>query len=168
MIGKPYGKAKVEALFTYRLCYNIHNNDSTAWRCLMLDTHQLNVFLVAADTLNFTQAARLLHMSQPSVSQHIQSLEHTLGQELFVRAGRHIELTDAGPDAGPPRPRDGRAFRHDRGNDEVAARRGVRPPARGLFHNAGQVHPAPAPGHLPPTLSDGAHVVPGNVTAQRD
>lgn len=62
----------------------------------MLDTHQLNVFLVAADTLNFTQAARLLHMSQPSVSQHIQSLEHTFGQELFVRAGRHIELTDAG------------------------------------------------------------------------
>lgn len=62
----------------------------------MLDTHQLNVFLAAADTLNFTQAARLLHMSQPSVSQHIQSLELTFGQELFVRAGRHIELTDAG------------------------------------------------------------------------
>lgn len=62
----------------------------------MLDTHQLNVFLAAAETLNFTQAARLLHMSQPSVSQHIQSLEQSLGQELFVRAGRRIELTDAG------------------------------------------------------------------------
>lgn len=62
----------------------------------MLDTHQLNVFLVAAETLNFTQAARLLHMSQPSVSQHIQSLEQSLGQSLFVRAGRHMELTDAG------------------------------------------------------------------------
>ncbi len=62
----------------------------------MLDTHQLNVFLVAAETLNFTQAARLLHMSQPSVSQHIQSLEQSLGQPLFVRAGRHMELTDAG------------------------------------------------------------------------
>lgn len=62
----------------------------------MLDTHQLNVFLVAAETLNFTQAARLLHMSQPSVSQHIQSLEQSLGQPLFNRAGRHIELTEAG------------------------------------------------------------------------
>ncbi len=62
----------------------------------MLDTHQLNVFLVAAETLNFTQAARLLHMSQPSVSQHIQSLEQSFGQPLFVRAGRHMELTDAG------------------------------------------------------------------------
>ncbi len=62
----------------------------------MLDTHQLNVFLVAAETLNFTQAARLLHMSQPSVSQHIQSLEQSFAQPLFVRLGRHIELTDAG------------------------------------------------------------------------
>lgn len=62
----------------------------------MLDTHQLNVFLVAAETLNFTQAARLLHMSQPSVSQHVQSLEQSLGQPLFNRAGRHIELTEAG------------------------------------------------------------------------
>jgi DNA-binding transcriptional LysR family regulator len=62
----------------------------------MLDTHQLNVFLVAAETLNFTQAARLLHMSQPSVSQHIQSLEQSFGQPLFIRSGRHMELTDAG------------------------------------------------------------------------
>lgn len=62
----------------------------------MLDTHQLNVFLVAAETLNFTQAARLLHMSQPSVSQHIQSLEQSFGQPLFIRAGRHMELADAG------------------------------------------------------------------------
>ncbi|MCO5182582.1 MAG: LysR family transcriptional regulator [Anaerolineae bacterium] len=62
----------------------------------MLDAHQLNVFVIAAETLNFTQAARLLHMSQPSVSQHIQALEQHFEQELFRRNGRHIELTDAG------------------------------------------------------------------------
>lgn len=62
----------------------------------MLDTHQLNVFLAAADTLNFTQAAQRLKMSQPSVSQHIRSLEQTFGQQLFVRSGRHIALTNAG------------------------------------------------------------------------
>ena len=62
----------------------------------MLDAHQLNVFLVAAEMLNFTQAARLLHMSQPSVSQHIQSLEQSFGQPLFTRSGRNIDLTDAG------------------------------------------------------------------------
>lgn len=62
----------------------------------MLDTHQLNVFLMAAETLNFTQAANRLHMTQPSVSQHIQSLEQHFEQELFLRSGRTIRLTDAG------------------------------------------------------------------------
>ncbi len=62
----------------------------------MLDAHQLNVFLVAAENLNFTQAAQRLHMTQPSVSQHIQSLEQHFGVKLFIRAGRHIELSDAG------------------------------------------------------------------------
>lgn len=62
----------------------------------MLDSHQLNVFLIAAETLNFTQAAQRLHMSQPSVSQHIQTLEKHFNTELFARAGRNLQLTDAG------------------------------------------------------------------------
>ena len=62
----------------------------------MLDVHQLNVFLKAAETLSFTQAARLLHMTQPSVSQHIRGLEEHLGTRLFNRRGRTIALTDAG------------------------------------------------------------------------
>lgn len=62
----------------------------------MLDAHQLNVFLIAAETLNFTQAAARLHMSQPSVSQHIFSLEQHFDQPLFIRSGRNIQLSDAG------------------------------------------------------------------------
>lgn len=62
----------------------------------MLDAHQLNVFLTAARTLNFTAAARQLHMTQPSVSQHIQALEQHFDLQLFVRSGRHLRLTDAG------------------------------------------------------------------------
>lgn len=62
----------------------------------MLDTHQLNVFLLAAETLNFTHAAQLLHMTQPSVSQHIQALEQHFGTPLFRRVGRYIELTEDG------------------------------------------------------------------------
>jgi DNA-binding transcriptional LysR family regulator len=62
----------------------------------MLDSHQLNVFLVAAETLNFTQAAKKLHMSQPSVSQHIQSLEKHFNARLFSRSGRNLQLSDAG------------------------------------------------------------------------
>jgi DNA-binding transcriptional LysR family regulator len=62
----------------------------------MLDSHQLNVFLAAAESLNFTKAAERLHMTQPSVSQHIQSLEQHFGIDLFVRSGRRIELSDGG------------------------------------------------------------------------
>ena len=62
----------------------------------MLDAHQLNVFLAAAKTLNFTAAARQLHMTQPSVSQHIKSLEQHFDIQLFSRAGRNLRLTDSG------------------------------------------------------------------------
>ncbi len=62
----------------------------------VLDSHQMNVFLTAAETLNFTAAARRLHMTQPSVSQHIQALEQHFRTELFVRKGRRMVLTDAG------------------------------------------------------------------------
>lgn len=62
----------------------------------MLDAHQMNVFLTAAENLNFTVAARQLHMTQPSVSQHIQALEQHFRTELFVRKGRKMVLTDAG------------------------------------------------------------------------
>jgi DNA-binding transcriptional LysR family regulator len=62
----------------------------------MLDAHQLNIFLVAAETLNFTQAAERLHMSQPSISQHIRALEQHFDEELFIRQGRSLILSDAG------------------------------------------------------------------------
>ncbi len=62
----------------------------------MLDAHQLNVFLVAAQTLNFSEAARRLSMTQPCVSQHIQSLERRFETQLFERKGRHLSLTAAG------------------------------------------------------------------------
>ena len=62
----------------------------------MLDAHQLNVFLAAAESLSFTQAAQQLHMTQPSVSQHIQALERHFDMQLFLRNGRNLELTDAG------------------------------------------------------------------------
>ncbi len=62
----------------------------------MLNAHQLNVFVTAAETLNFTQAASHLKMTQPSVSQHIQALEQHFGFDLFIRSGRTLELTDAG------------------------------------------------------------------------
>lgn len=62
----------------------------------MLDAHQLNVFLKASETLNFTRAAKQLDMTQPSVSQHIQSLENHFDMQLFLRTGKGLQLTEAG------------------------------------------------------------------------
>jgi len=62
----------------------------------MLNPYQLQVFLVAAETLNFSRAAEKLNLSQPSITQHIRQLEHHLGVELFVRRGRRLALTEAG------------------------------------------------------------------------
>lgn len=62
----------------------------------MLNVHQLNVFVTAADTLNFTQTAKRLHLTQSSVSQHIKSLESQLDVNLFARKGRTLEMTDEG------------------------------------------------------------------------
>ncbi len=62
----------------------------------MISLDSLHVFAVAAETENFSRAAKRLHMSQPAVSQHIQTLEKQLGVALFERHGRRIRLSAAG------------------------------------------------------------------------
>lgn len=57
---------------------------------------QLTYFLAAAQHGSFTAAADMLHLARPSVSEQIAHLEAELGVALFVRAGRRLELTDAG------------------------------------------------------------------------
>jgi LysR family transcriptional regulator, cyn operon transcriptional activator len=57
---------------------------------------QLRYFLAAAKHGSFSAAADALHMAQPSLSAQIRRLEGEFGVPLFVRAGRRIELTDAG------------------------------------------------------------------------
>ena len=57
---------------------------------------QLTYFLAAAEHGSFTAAADILHLARPSVSEQVAQLEDELGVALFVRAGRRLELTDAG------------------------------------------------------------------------
>jgi DNA-binding transcriptional LysR family regulator len=57
---------------------------------------QLTYFLAAADHGTFSGAAESLFMAQPSLSEQIRRLEAELGVALFVRAGRGLELTEAG------------------------------------------------------------------------
>ncbi|GAA2245514.1 MULTISPECIES: LysR family transcriptional regulator [Kitasatospora] len=61
-----------------------------------MQLQQLRYFAAVAETRNFTRAADQTHVSQPSLSQQIRSLERELGAELFHRTRGNIALTDAG------------------------------------------------------------------------
>ncbi|MFT5225899.1 MAG: LysR family glycine cleavage system transcriptional activator [Polaribacter sp.] len=56
----------------------------------------LRVFEAAARGESFSGAAELLNMSTSAVSQQIKALENHLGEPLFKRGPRHVELTVAG------------------------------------------------------------------------
>jgi LysR family transcriptional regulator, low CO2-responsive transcriptional regulator len=58
--------------------------------------HQLRVFLKVAEVQSFTEAAKALGLTQPSVSSLIQGLVDELGYELFERHGIKISLTPEG------------------------------------------------------------------------
>jgi DNA-binding transcriptional LysR family regulator len=62
----------------------------------MIDLTRLQVFLYAAETLSFSDAAKRLHLSQPTVSHHIKKLEEEIGSPLFERSSSEITLTSAG------------------------------------------------------------------------
>jgi DNA-binding transcriptional LysR family regulator len=62
----------------------------------MIDLTKLETFLQAAERLNFSEAAKQLHISQPSVSLQIKTLEQELGATLFERAASGLRLTEAG------------------------------------------------------------------------
>lgn len=62
----------------------------------MIEPEQLNIFLQAAETLNFSETAKQLHVSQPTVSKRIQELERQLKINLFERSSGRLRLTDAG------------------------------------------------------------------------
>lgn len=61
----------------------------------MLDV-RIHTFLAVCQTMNFTRAARLLHITQPAVSQHIHWLEEQYGARLFRYEGKQLTLTEAG------------------------------------------------------------------------
>lgn len=63
---------------------------------MILSAHELEAFGAVARTLNFSEAARRVNITQPALSQRIQSLERTLGLTLFVRDRKEVRLTDAG------------------------------------------------------------------------
>ena len=57
---------------------------------------QLKTFIQIAELRSFSEAAKKVHLSQPSVSCHIISLEQELGTQLFDRLGKKIVITKQG------------------------------------------------------------------------
>ena len=112
-----------------------------------VSTRQLRAFVTLAEQRSFTRAAALTHLSQPAFSALIRSLEEAIGQRLFDRSTRHVDVTI-----------EGREF-------EVAARR-VLAEVEAAFETArdfdarrrGRVSvallPSLAAGWLPPVLAE--------------
>ena len=61
----------------------------------MVDINKITTFLRAAETLSFSESAKQLHMSQPSVSHHIKMLEQEMGTALFTTDMPVMKYTNA-------------------------------------------------------------------------
>ena len=61
-----------------------------------MNIRQLEYFLEVARQESFSKAAAILHVSQPSISEMIKTLEAELGTPLLYRGAKRLDLTDAG------------------------------------------------------------------------
>lgn len=62
----------------------------------MIELRQIRHFLALCEYLHFGKAAESLHLTQPSLSRSIATLESELGAPLFARHSRSVLLTAAG------------------------------------------------------------------------
>jgi DNA-binding transcriptional LysR family regulator len=56
----------------------------------------LDAFVAVAERRSFSTAAEQLHIAQPLLSRRIKNLERRLGEELFERSQRSVEITELG------------------------------------------------------------------------
>jgi len=61
-----------------------------------ISLRQLDIFCRVADKKSFSKAAASIYLTQPTISEHIRTLESLLGVKIFDRVGRKVELTEAG------------------------------------------------------------------------
>lgn len=61
-----------------------------------MEIRTLRYFAAVAHEGSMTRAAAQLHVSQPTLSKQVKSLERELGHKLFTRRSFHMELTEEG------------------------------------------------------------------------
>ena len=61
-----------------------------------MEIRVLRYFLTVVQEGSITQAAKALHVTQPTLSRQLMELEGELGQQLFIRGSRRISLTEEG------------------------------------------------------------------------
>ncbi|MCM1176973.1 MAG: LysR substrate-binding domain-containing protein [Bacteroides sp.] len=66
-----------------------------------MELRQLRYFVTAARTLNFSEAAKSVYVTQSTLSQQIRQLETELGVQLFDRNSHEVVLTEAGEELLP-------------------------------------------------------------------
>ncbi len=62
----------------------------------LLDSRQIEAFVVLCSTGSFTETAKILFLTQSAVSHSMKSLEEELGCQLFRRQGKKFSITEAG------------------------------------------------------------------------
>lgn len=66
-----------------------------------MELRQLKYFIKVAETLNFSEAARSLFVTQSTLSQQIKQLEQYLDTQLLLRTSHSVALTEAGEELLP-------------------------------------------------------------------
>jgi len=62
----------------------------------MVNLNLYKIFIAVADCQNISKASEMLYISQPAVSFSVKELERVLGQVLFIRKSKGVELTTFG------------------------------------------------------------------------
>ncbi len=87
------GKLKEKSLFCYFLEVSLLLLINGV---MIMEFRKLEVFCKVVELKSFTRTAEAVHLSQPTVSEHIRNLEEQLGQKLIDRLGREVEPTPVG------------------------------------------------------------------------
>lgn len=62
---------------------------------LDVNYERLNTFIAVAEKSNFSEAAKMLYVTQPTITSQIKALEEELGTKLFERTTKKVEMTQS-------------------------------------------------------------------------